>query len=208
MLRLGDDGPPVRRLTPGPARLLPTPRNYALMLIRSETDRWYAAEVQPHAAALRAWLARRFPALSEVDDMVQEACLRVLRAHESGSVRAPKALLFVAGHHLALNRLRDRSREPLAPLADFDPGGVIDDDEDTREAVARQEESLVLIAALQALPARCRQVMTLRRIYGLSQKETAARLGISEHTVEAQSTIGLDKCAEYFRARGYTSRRP
>jgi RNA polymerase sigma-70 factor (ECF subfamily) len=48
--------------------------------------------------------------------------------------------------------------------------------------------------------------MTLRRIYGLSQKEVAARLGIAEHTVEAQCTIGLDKCAEYFRARGHHSR--
>jgi RNA polymerase sigma factor (sigma-70 family) len=45
---------------------------------------------------------------------------------------------------------------------------------------------------------RCRQILTLRKIYGLSQKEVAAELGISEHTVEAQGTIGLRKLAEYF----------
>jgi RNA polymerase sigma-70 factor (ECF subfamily) len=66
----------------------------------------------------------------------------------------------------------------------------------------------VLIEAIQSLPERCRQVMTLRRIYGLSQKEVAARLRISEHTVETQSAIGLDKCAAFFRARGHTSRHP
>ena len=38
----------------------------------------------------------------------------------------------------------------------------------------------------------------LRRIYGLPQKEVAARLGIAEHTVEAQATIGLRKLAEFF----------
>jgi hypothetical protein len=31
----------------------------------------------------------------------------------------------------------------------------------------------------------------------------AAQLEISEHTVEAQGTIGLRKCIEYFRRHGY-----
>jgi len=170
--------------------------------------RWFVDEVQPYAGAVRGWLASRFAALTDVDDVVQEALIRVLRARESGPVLAPKALLFVAARNLALNRLRGWQRERREPLADFDLGGVLDEHEDIRETVARLEEFRVLIEAIQALPERCRQVMTLRRIYGLSQKEVAARLGISEHTVEAQSTIGLDKCAQFFRARGYVSRRP
>lgn len=174
----------------------------------SEQARWFAIEVQPHKHMLRAWLMQRFHDLIDVDDIIQEACLRVLRARSSGPVLSPKALLFVAARNLALNRLRDLRREPIERLADFDFGGVLDEHEDTREAVSRLEEFSVLIEAIQALPERCRQVMTLRRVYGLSQKEVAARLGISEHTVEAQSAIGLDKCAEFFRARGHTSRRP
>ena len=169
--------------------------------------RWYADEVQPHEAPLRAWLASRFPNLADVDDIVQESVMRVLRARGSGPILSPKSLLFVAARNLALNRLRDAQREPVQSLADFDLGGVLDEHEDIRETVARLEEFRVLIEAIQSLPKRCRQVMTLRRIYGLSQKEVAAQLEISEHTVEAQSTIGLDKCAEFFRARGHVSRR-
>jgi RNA polymerase sigma-70 factor (ECF subfamily) len=169
--------------------------------------RWYADAVQPHEEALRGWLASRFPHLADVDDIVQESVVRVLRARDNGPIIAPKALLFVAARNLSLNRLRDAQREPVRPLADFDLGGVLDEHEDIRETVARLEEFRVLIEAIQSLPKRCRQVMTLRRIYGLSQREVAAQLGISEHTVEAQSTIGLDKCAEFFRARGHISRR-
>ncbi|MBL9199496.1 MAG: hypothetical protein JNL39_03275, partial [Opitutaceae bacterium] len=40
---------------------------------------WFAAEVQPHDAALRAWLRARFPVLGEVDDVVQETYARVLQ---------------------------------------------------------------------------------------------------------------------------------
>jgi RNA polymerase sigma factor (sigma-70 family) len=169
--------------------------------------RWYGEEVQPHEAPLQAWLAGRFPNVADVDDIVQESVLRVLRARGNGPILSPKSLLFVAARNLALNRLRDAQRKPVQPLADFDLGGVLDEHEDIRETVARLEEFRVLIEAIQSLPQRCRQVMTLRRIYGLSQKEVAAQLGISEHTVEAQSTIGLDKCSEFFRARGHVSRR-
>lgn len=187
----------VLAMTP-PSEFSPPPQ--------SKLARWYAEEVRPQEPALRAWLASRFAELRDVDDIVQEALVRVVRARENGPVLSAKSLLFVAARNLALNRLRDLRRAPLEPLADFDLGGVLDEHEDIRETVARLEEFRVLIEAIQSLPERCRQVMTLRRIYGLSQKEVAARLGISEHTVEAQSTIGLDRCAAFFRARGHISR--
>jgi RNA polymerase sigma-70 factor (ECF subfamily) len=60
----------------------------------------------------------------------------------------------------------------------------------------------MLIAAIQSLPERCRQVFTLRKIYGLSQKEIAQKLSISENTVEVQGAIGIRKCAEYFQRHG------
>lgn len=72
--------------------------------------------------------------------------------------------------------------------------------------MALKEEFQHLIQAIQSLPERCRQVITLRKIYGLSQKEVASRLGISVHTVEAQGSIGLRKCIDYFRQHGHTSR--
>jgi RNA polymerase sigma-70 factor (ECF subfamily) len=79
---------------------------------------WFAAEVQPHEAALRAWLRARFPGLTDGDDIVQEAFVRVLRAHAAGPVFSARALLFTAARNLALNRLRDRRRDPAQfPLA-------------------------------------------------------------------------------------------
>lgn len=45
----------------------------------SELFRWFAVEVQPHEAALRSWLAGRFPGLKDADDVVQESYARLLR---------------------------------------------------------------------------------------------------------------------------------
>ncbi len=73
---------------------------------------------------------------------------------------------------------------------------------DITEAVARNQELELLRCAIQALPTRCRQVLTLRKIYGFSQRETAAELGIAEHTVEIHTAVGTKKINVYFRELG------
>src|SRR5260221_4878436 len=67
---------------------------------------WFMEEVQPHEPALRAYLRARFPALTDIDDLVQETFARMLRARESTGVRAPKSLLFSTARNAALDILR------------------------------------------------------------------------------------------------------
>lgn len=151
---------------------------------------------------LRSWLHSRFAAVGDVDDIMQEAYTRVLRARERGPIESPKAFLFATARNLALGRLRHQRVTGEGVLAEIDPLGVLDEDADVPEAVARAQELEMLTQAIQSLPTRCRQILTLRKIYGLSQKQVAAQLGISEHTVEAQGTIALRKLAEYFARQG------
>ena len=54
----------------------------------------------------------------------------------------------------------------------------------------------MLVKAIQGLPDRCRQVFTLRKVYGYSQKEIALRLSISENTVEQHLTKAARRCAQ------------
>jgi RNA polymerase sigma-70 factor (ECF subfamily) len=75
---------------------------------------------------------------------------------------------------------------------------VLDEADGVSDTVAHNQELALLTEAIQSLPDRCRQIFTLRKIYGMSQKDIAARLALSEHTVSAQLTIGLHKCTEFF----------
>jgi len=169
----------------------------------SHLSRWFSEEVLPHEAALRGWLRGRFPTLVDTDDLVQESYTRLLRARQTGSIACPRAFLFVTARNLALNQLRHLRYERTEGSTELDASGVLDDSAAIPEKVAHAEDLQLLIHAIQSLPERCRQVVTLRKIYGLSQKEVAAKLGISEHTVEAQGAIGLRKCIEFFRRHAY-----
>jgi RNA polymerase sigma-70 factor (ECF subfamily) len=164
-----------------------------------ESAAWFEQHVRPHESMLRAWLRSRFPSESDLDDLVQEAFARVVCAWETRHIDSPKAFLFATARNLALGRLRHRhvAGENYG-LAEIEAESVLDETADVPDAVARSQELELLTQAIQSLPARCRQVLTLRKIYGLSQREVARQLGISEHTVEAQGTIGLRKLTEYF----------
>ena len=57
----------------------PSP-NSESALVRADHARWFAEEVRPHEPALRAWLRRQYPNLADMDDVVQESYLQLLRA--------------------------------------------------------------------------------------------------------------------------------
>jgi RNA polymerase sigma factor (sigma-70 family) len=173
----------------------------------SEHDQWFREQVMPHEPMLRAWLRSRFVRDGDVDDLVQESLVRVLRAREKGPIASPKAFLFATARNLGIGRLRKEVRHATLSLADLDDLGVLDAGEDVSDAVARSEELEFLTQAIQSLPERCRQIITLRKIYGMSQKDIANELGISENTVVNQGTIGMHKLAEFFkRVTGFHTR--
>jgi RNA polymerase sigma factor (sigma-70 family) len=167
-----------------------------------EVAQWFAEEVQPHEPMLRAWLRGRFPTLHDLDDLIQESYARLLRARAAGHVRNARNYLFATARNAALDFFRHERLAPFDPIGEKADQCVLDTETDVAATVSRQQELQLLSDAMQALPSRCRQVFTLRKLYGLSHHEIAAQLGISERTVEAQIDKAMRRCAAFLRERG------
>lgn len=167
-----------------------------------EHTAWFSSEVQPHRDALRSYMLARFPTVRDVDDLVQECLVRVLRAREKGPIALPKALLFATARNLAVDVLRRERVVAFEPIPESAESVEFTDTIDVAEIVSKQQEIALLTEAIQTLPDRCRQVFTLRAAYGLSQREISQRLGISENTVEKQLVKGARRCTAFFAARG------
>lgn len=168
----------------------------------TEQARWFAEEVQPHESRLRGYLRGCFPAVRDVDDVVQESFLRIWRVRTAQPIRSARAFLFRIARNHALDLIRHGQASPLEPMGSHAALSVIEDRPDAAAALTRQEKARLLGEALAALPDRCREIVFLHKIKGLSQRAVAQKFGLSEKTVANQVGHGMKRCEQFFRRHG------
>lgn len=166
-------------------------------------SRWLAAHVLPHEPALRAWLRRTTPAIDpDIDDIVQETYAILARLESVDSIRDPRTYAFQVAKSVFLQGLRRSKIVPIGSIADLAALDTIDDAPGPEQHANGQRELRRVEAAVAAMPDNVRKVFWLRRVEGLSQRETAARLELAEHTVEKYSSKGLKFLLRQFGVGG------
>ena len=164
--------------------------------------RWFCDEVHPHERSLKAYLRGAFPSVRDVDDVVQESYLRIWKARIAKPIQSSKQFLFQVARHLAVDRIRRDRVSPIDRVTDLAEVIVLDHAPTGAEAACTGDELRLLAEAIHRLPARCQEVIILRQIHGLPQKEIAARLGISVLTVQVHVVKGLRRIEEFFARHG------
>nr|MBO2515264.1 RNA polymerase subunit sigma-70 [Gammaproteobacteria bacterium] len=142
-------------------------------------------------ASLSRFLLRFLDRPEDVQDVMQEAYLRVYEANASSKIRAPVAFLYKTAKNLALNERARHHNSKTSMVGDFDELSATFTERSAEFEAAVAEELSRALKALEQLSPRVRQVYILRKVHGLSQKETAEYLGISESTVEKHVAKGL-----------------
>jgi RNA polymerase sigma factor (sigma-70 family) len=159
-------------------------------------DRYLVASLE-FEGVLRACLYRYARNVADVDELLQETYEHLLAAGaapEREEVRSIRAFALTVARNVALSWLRHRQVVPIELVADLEVLETLDDRDQVEEIVNSHQELALLTRAVARLPERCRQVFTLRKVYGLSQKEIAASLAISENTVEQHLAKGVRLC--------------
>lgn len=156
---------------------------------------WLSRHVIPHECALRGWL-RQFRDI-EVDDVVQE-CYATFLDVDVGKIKAPQAYLFRMARNIVLQHYRRARIISITAVADFDAQNIMDDAPSPQQVVEVRQELEYLYQMVEQLPERCRQVLLLRRLEGLSQRQVSQRLGISENIVEKQVARALRALSRFF----------
>jgi RNA polymerase sigma factor (sigma-70 family) len=159
-------------------------------------DQWFMREVLPLEPMLTRFLQRNWRNDAEISDLRQEAYARVYEAAQRERPLLVKPFLFQITRNLMIDRLRRQSVVSLESMTDFEWLNVSDDKPSSEAYVAARQELRLLQAALDALPPRCRQVVLMRKVEGLSQKEVAKRMGITIETVENQVAKGMRLLAQ------------
>lgn len=169
---------------------------------------WLARHVLPHEAALRAWLRQKYALGVEVDDIVQETYAILAGLESVDAIRNPRSYAFQTAHSLILAHLRRSKIVSIRSASDLELAGAMADTP-TPEQVAEDRDELANVArVLGELPPKVREVFLLRRVQGLSQRETAERLGISENSVEKRISQGIRALLAAFGRGGKRAVKP
>lgn len=135
--------------------------------------------------------------LDEAEDVVQDCFVRLLEAEKrdanssasSLSVSNPqnlKSFLYASVRKACIDKLRRKN--PIAQdISPSDLLGIISDE----QAVDSSSREAELWTAIEQLPERCREIFLMSKRDGMTYREIAEELCLSEKTVEHQISKAL-----------------
>lgn len=158
---------------------------------QDELNRWFMEEVLPHEPQLMRYLRRNWRDVDEIEDLRQEVYARVFDAASARRPQSAAAFVQSVARNLLIDRARRGQVVSIETFADMESVMPMADELCPERHFSARSELRRLQAALEGLPPRCGEVVRLRKIDGLSQREVAELMGITEDTVERQVSKGL-----------------
>ena len=135
--------------------------------------------------------------LDEAEDVVQDCFVRLLEAEKrdahssvsSLSMSNPqnlKSFLYASVRNACIDKLR-RKNPIVQNISPSDLSGIISDE----QAVDSSSREAELWTAIEQLPERCREIFLMSKRDGMTYREIAEELCLSEKTVEHQISKAL-----------------
>jgi RNA polymerase sigma-70 factor (ECF subfamily) len=146
---------------------------------------------QRHGMEIERFLFRRVACAETAADLTQEAFSRLLQYNPDASIDNIRAFLFKIASNLAKDHQRKILRQKTDGVSDDVLSNVPDTAPDAEVQVADKQTLSVLRAAINDLPPKTRQIFVLARLDGLTYREVALHLGISESSVQKHLALAL-----------------
>ena len=162
-------------------------------------------ELRPMAFAIAY---RMLGSVSEAEDVVQEALLRVHQALEDGrQIESPRAFTATVTTRLSINELRSARARRERYFGEWLPEPIITDGEDdpARHAETADSLSVALLALLERLSPEQRAVLLLHDVFDYPYPEIASIVGKNEDNVR-QLASRARRHVEEHRPRFQTTR--
>jgi RNA polymerase sigma factor (sigma-70 family) len=134
---------------------------------------------------------RMLGSVSEAEDVVQEALLRVHLALEAGEqIASPRGLVATVSTRLAIDELRSARARRERYVGEWLPEPIITDGDDdpARHAETADSLSLAMLVLLESLSPEQRAVLLLHDVFDYGYPEIAAIIGSSQDNVRQLAT--------------------
>ena len=169
---------------------------------------WFCDQVLPLEPALTRFIRNHWRSKDEIADIRQEVYERVLMGAAAALPLQTQAYVFTVARNIMINRARRNAVVYMERVEELDNATVNADWLTPERQLNGREELHRVQVGLDKLPPRCREVIRLRKVEGLSTREVAARLGIGIDAVEQQTTLGMRALVDFMLGGDGKIRRP
>ncbi len=163
---------------------------------------WVSTQVMPHEPAVRAWLKRSMVSTEDADDLIQEAYANLASLDAFEQIARPDGYFFQIVRNLLTSQIRRARIVRIESVAEIDTLVTGSDDPSPERVTAAKRELEMVQRVIAGLPDRCRRIFEMRKIEGLSQREIADRLKVTESIVENDGVKGMRLIMQAMRETG------
>ncbi|MEJ7926400.1 sigma-70 family RNA polymerase sigma factor [Sphingobium sp. AN641] len=178
------------------------------MVTNAALNAWFCREVLPREPVLTRFISRHWRSSDELLDIRQDVYERVLLGANRTLPDLAGPYIFTVARNVMINRARRAKIIKIDLVAELEQ--VVPDIDwltPARHVEAREELRRVQ-AGLDVLPPRCREVLRLRKVEGLSTQEVSQQLGIGIDAVEKQMTLGMRALIDFMHGGDGRVQRP
>ncbi|MGK0382273.1 MAG: RNA polymerase sigma factor (sigma-70 family), partial [Flavobacteriales bacterium] len=135
----------------------------------------------------------------DIEDLVQETFVKSYEAELKQEITYERTYMLKTARNLALNHISKASVRKNQSLDDMQilPSDLTS--KSLESQIASKERFLHFCRATDTLSVEVKRVFLLKKVYGLSQKDIADHIGLSESTVEKHVAKGLFQCSIYLQ---------
>lgn len=138
----------------------------------------------------------------DIEDIVQEAFIKSYEAELKQEIRYERTYMLKTARNLALNHVNSAASQLNQTVDNMDmlPHDLVG--YSLEKHVESKQRFIHFCRATESLSPEVKRVFLLKKVYGMSQRDIAELVGLSESTVEKHVARGLMQCSKFLAASG------
>jgi RNA polymerase sigma factor (sigma-70 family) len=135
----------------------------------------------------------------DIEDIVQETFVKSYEAELKQEITYERTYMLTTAKNLALNHVSRACAKKNQSLDNMQSLPSDLTSKSLESQVASKQRFLLFCRATDTLSVEVKRVFLLKKVYGMSQKDIAEYIGLSQSTVEKHVAKGLLQCTLYLQ---------
>lgn len=163
------------------------------MIDDDDLKAWFVREVLPLERVLSSYLHRNWRVPEDVHELRQDIYESVLIGARRTLPSNTRAYVYTVARNHLINHAKRARIVPIEAIADLDS---VNQDADfgmfeAERTLTARDELRRTKEGIDKLPPKCREVILLQKVDGMTDREAAEHLGIGIETVRRQIKLGM-----------------